>query len=149
MLNKNEMQPEETLDFWIRSAWLGLSRKYNELANRHGISMSMGFILLMINKEYGTNTTKIGPKMGMEANSLSRTLKSMEEMELIYRKPDEEDKRKVRICLTPLGIEKRTIALEAVYSFNELLYSNSSKEDLNGFFKVMAGVHETLKELEL
>ena len=45
--------------------------------------MATGFALLSIDPEKGTPSTSLGPKMGMEATSLSRTLKTMEEKGLI------------------------------------------------------------------
>jgi DNA-binding MarR family transcriptional regulator len=46
--------------------------------------------------------------MGMEATSLTRTLKSMEEKGLIIRKKNPDDGRGVLIYLTELGKEKET-----------------------------------------
>ena len=50
--------------------------------------MATGFTLLSIDPEKGTPSTALGPKMGMEATSLSRILKTMEEKGLITRKPN-------------------------------------------------------------
>ena len=82
---------------------------YNEEAAKYGATMATGFVLLSIDKEKGTPSTTLGPKMGMEATSLTRTLKSMEEKGLIYRKPNPEDGRGVLIFLTEFGKEKREL----------------------------------------
>ena len=71
------MQARETIDFQLRWGWTKLARLYTALAERHGISMSVGYALLSIERE-GTPSTKLGPRMGMESTSLSRTLKSMQ-----------------------------------------------------------------------
>ena len=60
---------------------------------KYDATMSMGFVLLNINSEEGTPATKIAPLMGLEARSLTRLLKSMEEKKLIYREADKNDKR--------------------------------------------------------
>ena len=65
--------------------------------------MSIGFALLNIHSVEGTPATKIAPMMGLEARSLTRLLKSMEEKRLIYRETDKNDKRSVRIYLTREG----------------------------------------------
>ena len=49
------------------------------MAAEHDTTVSMAFVLLAINEEEGTPVTRIAPRMGMEPNSLSRILKSMEE----------------------------------------------------------------------
>ena len=77
------MKREETIDYHIRSAWHAISRMYNQQAQEYDATMSMGFALLVIDSEVGTPATKIGPMMGLEARSLTRLLKSLEEKKLI------------------------------------------------------------------
>lgn len=76
----------EFVDYYIRMCWHKLSRMYNNKAVDYNLTNSTGYILMIIEKE-GTPSTQLGPKMGMEPTSLSRTLKSMEDDGLIYRKP--------------------------------------------------------------
>jgi MarR family transcriptional regulator, organic hydroperoxide resistance regulator len=77
------MKKEETVDHNLRTAWHAISRMYNQQAQKYDATMSMGFVLLNINTEEGTAATKIAPMMGLEARSLTRLLKSMEEKGLI------------------------------------------------------------------
>ena len=121
------------VDFVLRHLWHKTSRLYNQKANDYGVSISVGFILLNVDRE-GTPSTQLGPKMGMEPTSLSRTLKSMEDQGLIFRKADEADKRKVLIFLTDMGIEKRKIARQVVLDFNEKIISSVPKGKLKTFF---------------
>lgn len=76
---------EKTIDYILRTTWLAVNKMYNEEASQFGTTMSTGFALLSIDPEKGTPSTSLGPKMGMEATSLSRTLKTMEEKGLIIR----------------------------------------------------------------
>ena len=98
--------------------------------------MATGFTLLSIDPENGTPSTSLGPKMGMEATSLSRTLKSMEGRGLIERKPNPEDGRGVLICLTEFGKEKRAYSRDRVLTFNEAIKKNISEEKINHFYEV-------------
>lgn len=134
--------PEEAVDFHLRSAWLDVSRMYNEIAVSKGISMSMAFILINISKK-GSNPTKIGPKMGMQANSLSRTLKTLEDKGLIYKAKKEGDQREVAIFLTEFGLEARKIANSIIADFNQHFYNNISKEKLDAFKEVVSQVHRS------
>ena len=104
------MKSNETFDFHIRWAWYKLSRLYNSIAQEHGVNMSVGYALLKIDPENGTPSTKLGPLMGMESRSLTRTLKAMQADNLIVKKTDEQDKRVIRIMLTDFGVEQREIA---------------------------------------
>mgnify|MGYP000617714101 CR=1 FL=1 len=135
------------VDFVMRHLWHKISRMYNQKANEYGLTISIGFILLNVDKE-GTPSTQLGPKMGMEPTSLSRTLKTMEENGLIRRESDAKDKRKVLIFLTQEGIDKRRIAKHVVLDFNERLMSNIPKGKLKTFFEVAERMDTTL-DIEL
>ena len=67
-------------------------KMYNQVAARNGTTQATGLVLLGINKE-GTPSTSIAPSLGMEATSLSRVLKTLEDNDLIYRKKDKKDKK--------------------------------------------------------
>src|ERR1700712_4388255 len=97
------MKREETVDYHIKMAWHSIARMYNQQAMKYGGTMSIGFALLNIHSTEGTPATKIAPMMGLEARSLTRLLKTMEEKGLVYRVADKIDKRSVRIMLTKKG----------------------------------------------
>lgn len=140
------MKREETLDYHIRSAWHAISRMYNQQASSHDATMSMGFALLVIDAEGGTPATKIGPLMGLEARSLTRLLKSLEDKKLICREADKQDKRSVRICLTREGKKKREIARERVVRFNELVREEVGLEKLNVCLRVLEKVNKIVEK---
>ena len=89
-----------TLEQELRYTWLSISKMYNEEASKYGGSMAVGFALLSLNPKEDTPSTSLGPKMGMESTSLSRTLRFMEDENLIQRIPNPEDGRGVLIKLT-------------------------------------------------
>ena len=131
------------IDFVVRHLWHKISRMYNQKANEYGLTVSIGFILLNIDKE-GTPSTQLGPKMGMEPTSLSRTLKTMEEKGLIHRKSDKKDKRKVLIHLTEEGVTKRKIAKTVIIDFNERLIGSIPKGKLKIFYEVAERLDTTI-----
>ncbi|MES2588718.1 MAG: MarR family transcriptional regulator [Bacteroidota bacterium] len=130
-----------TVDFFIRQTWHKIHRMYNQKSLGSDISISVGYILLMIDKE-GTPSTQLGPKMGMEPTSLSRTLKTMEDDGLIFRKVDDIDKRKVFIFLSEKGVEKRRMARDVVLDFDNRLIEKIPKSKLKVYFEVMKYVDE-------
>lgn len=121
----------------LRFAWLELSKVFNNIAAEYDGTMSMGFVLLTINDEYGTPVTRIAPRMGMEPNSLSRLLKSLENRGLVYRRKSTKDKRKVYICLTDEGREKRDIALATAFDMEKAINKDISVRKMKAFFEVM------------
>lgn len=124
-----------TIDYALRATWQAVIKMYNEEARNYGLTMAIGFTLLSIDPKKGTPSTALGPKMGMEATSLSRILKSIEEKGYIQRKPNPKDGRGVLIHLTALGLEKRRDSKDVVLRFNEVVREHVSDDDLLGFFK--------------
>ncbi len=140
-----QQKPEYLLDLDIRLSWHKLSRMYNQRAAQYGMSMSVGFILLHIDKE-GTPSTQLGPRMGMEPTSLSRTLKAMEEKGFIRREEDKNDKRIVRIFLTDEGLKARYIARDVVFEFNNKVIERIPKKDIETFERVINVIQDLLDE---
>ncbi len=112
------MKREETVDYNIKATWHAIARMYNQEAMKHDITTSIGFVLLNIDEE-GTPATKIAPLLGLEARSLTRMLKTMEEKGFISRQPDPTDRRLVRIFLTELGKKKKEVSRKTVRAFNK------------------------------
>jgi len=137
---------DKTIDYILRATWQAVARMYNEEASKYDASMATGFALLSIDKEGGTPSTALGPKMGMEATSLTRTLKSMEDKGLIIRKKNPEDGRGVLIYLTPFGKEKRELSKNTVLKFNEAVKNNIAEEKLQHFIEVAEIINELIVE---
>src|SRR5690606_44997 len=140
------MRREETVDHHIKSTWHAIARMYNQQALQYDATMSMGFVLLNINSEEGAPATKIAPLMGLEARSLTRLLKSMEEKALIYRQADKMDKRSVRILLSDEGKKKKEKARETVLRFNERVRERISMEKLKVFFDVLENINQLIEQ---
>ena len=135
------MKPEETVDYNIKVCWHAISRMYNVQAAQHDITTSIGFVLLNIDSTEGTPATKIAPLLGLEARSLTRILKSMEEKGLIYKMADEKDKRSVRIMLTEIGLQKKEVSRQTVRKFNQKVRETIPEKDLDVFFSVIGRIN--------
>ena len=140
---------DKTIDYILRATWQAVSRMYNEEAQKYGATMATGFALLSMDKDKGTPSTSLGPKMGMEATSLTRTLKSMEEKGLIIRKKNPEDGRGVLIYLTEFGKEKRELSKSTVLKFNDAVKQNVSAEKLLHFMEVSETINELISEKKI
>lgn len=138
-----------TIDYALRATWQAVARMYNEEAKNFETTMAVGFTLLSIDPKTGTPSTALGPKMGMEATSLSRILKSMEEKGLIKRKPNPNDGRGVLIHLTDFGLEKRVDSKNVVLRFNEVVRENIADEKLKAFFEVTTTINKLIADKEI
>nr|WP_297912711.1 MarR family winged helix-turn-helix transcriptional regulator [uncultured Allomuricauda sp.] len=135
---------EMTIDHALRATWQAVIKMYNEEAKNYGLTMAIGFTLLSIDPKKGTPSTALGPKMGMEATSLSRLLKNIEEKGYIQRKPNPKDGRGVLIHLTGLGLEKRRDSKDVVLRFNEAVKEHLNESDLIGFFKTVDVINKLI-----
>ena len=135
------MKPEETVDYYMRWTWHKIARMYNTQAEKMGGSMSVGYILLSIDKD-GSPSTSLGPKMGMEPRSLTRILRAMEDEGLIYRVHGEEDRRNVFMHLTEEGKKMRRKARATVLKYNEFIRENIPAKKLDEFFKIVEQINE-------
>jgi DNA-binding MarR family transcriptional regulator len=142
-----QMTRQETIDFNLRWGWAKLTRLYSAEAERRGITMSVGYALLNIERE-GTPSTKLGPRMGMEPTSLSRTLKGMENKGLIERRPCANDGRSVRVFLTPLGVKSRREARDLVVGINKRLAAMLGSETLKELNEGLQRLNKILEDPE-
>lgn len=125
-----------TIDLALRTTWNNVVKNYNREAKDYDFSMVMGFALLSIDRKKGTQSTLLGPKMGMEPTSLSRTLKNLEGLQLIERHPNPNDGRSIIIKLTEKGLEARGIVREVVNRFNDTIKEDLGMEKIITFLEV-------------
>jgi MarR family transcriptional regulator, organic hydroperoxide resistance regulator len=137
---------DKTIDYILKTTWQAVSRMYNEEAAKYGATMATGFALLSMDKNKGTPSTSLGPKMGIESTSLTRTLKSMEEKGLIIKKKNPEDGRGVLIYLTEAGKEKRELSKNTVNEFNKIIRQHITAEKLSHFMEVAETINELIQD---
>lgn len=142
------MKKEETIDYHIKACWHSIARMYNQKAMQEGITTSIGFVLININSQEGTPATKIAPMMGLESRSLTRMLRNMEQKGLIFKKPDLQDKRLVRVFLTEEGKRKKAISVKTIKEFNLQVRSKLSENELKTFFTIFGKINQVINHLQ-
>jgi DNA-binding MarR family transcriptional regulator len=148
-LRKRMSKKEITIDHALRATWQAVIKMYNEQAAQLDSTMATGFALLSIDPDEGTPSTALGPRMGMEATSLSRTLKSMEERGLIERHPNPADGRGVLIFLTEFGRENRNFSKDRVLKFNDAIRGQISNEKIDHFFEVIHVINDLIQNKKI
>ena len=134
------------VDFVMRQGWKNIEKMYNNEASKYDVTFSIGFTLISIDPENGSPSTSIGPIMGLESNSISRILNSMENKHLINRRPNPNDGRSIIISLTKLGHKKREIVIQKIRQFKNLLRSRIDPSDIETFLRVSTQVNEIIEE---
>jgi DNA-binding MarR family transcriptional regulator len=138
------MEPEETIDYNIRKTWFNITKMYNRTATDYMASTSLAMIVLNIDMIEGTPSTQLGPNMGMESTSLSRSLNKLEKSGYIARRPDPKDKRKSIIHLTKSGLAGREVAKEIVLDFNNKVFSHFNKSEMDTFFNILKKINHII-----
>lgn len=132
--------------YHLRTSWLNIAKVFNDKVNLYNGTISMAFVLMAIYEEDGVPVTKIAPRIGMEPNSLSRTLNSLEENGALLRKQDENDQRKVLVFLTTEGKKLRKIALKTVFNLEKKITENLTPKQLDAFNEVINQVSTALED---
>jgi DNA-binding MarR family transcriptional regulator len=94
--------------YHLRTSWLSIAKVFNDKALLYNGTISMAFILMAIYEEEGVPVTKIAPRIGMEPNSLSRTLNTLEENGAISRKRKMTKRSAQSIGFSDTGRKKTT-----------------------------------------
>lgn len=131
------MIKKETTCSRIKQSWYAISRMYNNEAVNHDLTTTTGFILLNIDSIDGTPSTQIGPMLGMESTSLTRTMNQLEQKGIIKRKKDKVDARVVRMMLTEKGKKKKEISKKTVKDFNQIISEKYSLVELENFHNML------------
>jgi DNA-binding MarR family transcriptional regulator len=85
------MKQQETVDYFLKVVWQNVVNKYNQIASEFGITQSVGYVLINIERE-GTAVSQLAGLLGVKATSLSRMLNNMEDLGLIFRETSADDK---------------------------------------------------------
>ncbi|HLR00060.1 MAG TPA: MarR family transcriptional regulator [Sphingobacterium sp.] len=129
---------KKTIDYYLKSTWQGIANKYNVIASHFGITQAMGYVLINIHKE-GTSVSQLANSTGVKPTSLSRLLRNLESLGLIFRKTNQQDKRSVKVFLTAVGIEKREVAKQIVRDFNMYLENHLGVQETEA---LMTSLHK-------
>ncbi len=130
------MRAEKPYCYSIKHTWMNISRMYQTYVDFNQATLTEAYVLLALDDENGKPSTQIAPLIGMEARSLTRVLKTMEDHGLLIRKSDAQDKRQVNIYLSKKGVEKRKMAKKTIRSFSELIENEVPQEELSTFLRV-------------
>src|ERR1700754_2822085 len=137
---RQSLKSQETIDYFLKIVWQTVANKYNHLVADHGITQSIGYLLINIDEQDGTTVSEVAALLGLKSTSLSRMLTQLEKMDLIYRQSNAGDKRSVKIFLTALGKEKRHLARGLVKQFNNYLNAHISEKEKDQLISTLKNI---------
>lgn len=140
------MNKQVTIDYLLRTTWNTVVKMYNDEAAQFDSTMVVGFTLLSIDPKEGSLSMTLGPKMGIEPTSLSRTLTKLEEAGLIKREVSKADKRNVIIKLTKKGLEMRDVSKNYVLDFQQKVNEALTEKEMNQLIKSLDKIQKLAQE---
>jgi len=135
-----------TIDYLLRTTWNAVVKMYNEQASAFDASMVIAFTLLSIDPKEGSLSMTLGPKMGIEPTSLSRTLTKLENEGLIKRQMSQADKRNVIITLTQKGLAMRDVSKKYVLEFQEKINAALTETEINSLIQSLDKIQRIAQE---
>ena len=135
---------EKSLGFKINRTANKLNNKYNQLLQSFDIAPEQRATLEIIKYEEDVNQTKIANILGKDKTTISRTLNTLENKNLITK--SQIDKRTNLIQLTQKGEEILNESFSSVKNFRTNLTSKLSEEELKQLFSLLEKVILSVEE---
>lgn len=135
---------EKSLGFRINRTANKINNKYNQILQAFDIAPEQRATLEIIKYESEVNQTKIANILGKDKTTISRTLNTLENKNLISK--SQIDKRTNLIQLTQKGEEILNDSFLDVKAFRKKLTSKLSEEELNQLFSLLEKVVLSVEE---
>ncbi len=129
---------EKSLGFKINQTANKLNNKYNQLLQSFDIAPEQRATLEIIKYEVDVNQTKIANILGKDKTTISRTLNTLENKNLITK--SQIDKRTNLIQLTKKGEEVLNESFTNVKEFRKKLTSRFSEDEFNNLITLLEKV---------
>jgi MarR family transcriptional regulator for hemolysin len=114
-----------------------------------GINVPFPMFLMRLTEKEGVTLSELGNELMFDKAHISRTVAMFEEEGLVEKQPDANDKRILRLYVTPKGRGVAKVIREIHDNMNEMLLNGVSKEDLEVCGKVLKQIyHNLIKETE-
>lgn len=127
-----------------------ISRGHTIYLNHHledfGINASQLHLLFEISHQNNINQEKIAARCNINKGAVARSIKKMEEKELVKREIDDENRRQNKVSLTPKGKQILKDSIDLLNEWEEEVFSDEiiKKELLQKVLKEIA-----IKTIEL
>ncbi len=107
--------------FIMRTAMKKIDRYLAAILEEYGLSVPQSFVLFSLLQKDGSTLKEIGTKAQIDSSSMTVLVDKLESEGLLERKLDSQDRRAIRVFLTPKGRLLANRVLELAIEFNEHL----------------------------
>ena len=125
--------------------WILIDHLYAEFAQYHGISSSTMFIMRMLyDTTDGCSQGSICEYLTLPKQTVSSTLKILEEKGYVTKITDDKDKRNKLVCLTYMGTEFIGIVISELHKIEEKAFNSLSEKDRVAYMMVNEALTKAL-----
>jgi len=122
----------------MRAAMKKIDRYLGGRLEGYGVSVPQSFVLFSLLEEDGSTLKEIGTKAQIDSSSMTVLVDKLENEGLLERKLDSQDRRAIRVFLTPKGRALGEQVLELASDFN--LQLRTSLGELGDSFEKGLGI---------
>jgi DNA-binding MarR family transcriptional regulator len=126
-------KPGRSIGYLLRDCYRSFSRALEVRIKPHGIGIGQWFFLRELWEEDGLSQGDLSMRAGMTAPTTVVAIRRMVKDGLVIRKPDDQDRRKVRIHLTDKGRRFRDELLPFAFDVNAVATEDFSEEEVRKF----------------
>jgi len=105
-------------------------RFLDEKLEDYGITGSMYRYILKLYRNPGISQDQMADYMCVDKSHVARVVRKLEDMGLIYRQEDQQDRRANKLFLTERGQQVRQPILDQMYAWSEIITKSVSLEDI-------------------
>ncbi|HZK43685.1 MAG TPA: MarR family transcriptional regulator [Syntrophomonadaceae bacterium] len=132
------------LCFTLRHCMKKIDKNLNERLEEYEISIPQSFILFCLLEDDGITLKEIGNRSLIDSSSMTVLVDKLENEGLVARKLDPQDRRAIRVFITPAGKALAEEVTEIGREFNVKLYDllgeGNQKEFTHGIRNLLAGL---------
>lgn len=136
---------DEQLCFSLYAASRAVIRAYQPLLAQLGLTYPQLLVMMVLWEQDDLTVSALGQRLMLDSGTLTPLLKRMEKGDLIQRRRDPEDERRVRISLSASGRAMGARAGEAHHALRCVITERSG-QDLGGLRDALLQLTHTLRE---
>lgn len=128
---------------------LSVLYRYNQRFFAHKIKernlpLEVGHVpcLMQVYRHPGITQEQLSFYNGMDKGTTARSIKQLEELDLVYRKTDLSDRRVNHLFLTQKGIEVRNQMAQIILELHEMLYEGFEIEEIDRLMELLQRMKE-------
>lgn len=131
------MQEFDCIFFQLAKANQMASRFLSQKVSELNLTPVQALVLGFLHQEDQITSSELGKKTGLDSATLTGILDRLEAADFIERKNNPEDRRSIRIHLTPKGNELSGKAIEVIVGANADFLHSLTKDEKRNLFDII------------